>query len=115
MPAAILNRTQNRTLSEKVLYCRSLFQRIRGLLGTFKEEAYACWLIPCSSIHTFGMKYPIDLYFLNRRQQIVKIMRNVPPFRCSPIVWKAYSVIEFPAGADTESQVGDELLLEMKS
>jgi uncharacterized membrane protein (UPF0127 family) len=67
------------------------FHRLRGL-------AYgppAVLLLPrCRSVHTFGMRYPLDLYWLNG-DRIVRIDRDVPPGRIRTCR-RARSVLEVP-------------------
>lgn len=109
----LINLSQNNVLASKVKICRSLLSRMRGLLGTSSlapEEA--CWLLPCNSIHTIGMQYSIDAYFLDKKNRIVSIFEDLKPCRLSPIVWKAHSVVEFKAGVKRPVKLGDILSLE---
>jgi uncharacterized membrane protein (UPF0127 family) len=56
------------------------------------------WIYPCEAVHTFGMKMPIDILFLDREHRVRKIVERMVPGRfacCLP----ARSVIELPAGA----------------
>lgn len=55
------------------------------------------WLIPCNSIHTFGMRESIDLLWLNRDRQLIAIDSAVRPTSCR-YRHDAYSVIELPVG-----------------
>jgi uncharacterized membrane protein (UPF0127 family) len=54
-------------------------------------------LTPCRSIHTFGMRFALDLIWLDRAGRVLRVDQDVPPrrFRTS---WRARSVIEVPAG-----------------
>ena len=110
MKAKLWNLTQNRVLSSKVRYCNRFFSRLKGLLGTSKIEVdEACWLIPCSGIHTLGMRYAIDAYFLNRENEVLAVVRNLKPNRLSPIFRSAHSVLEFAAGFSDRCRVGDKI------
>ncbi len=68
------------------------------------------WIAPCEAIHTFGMKFPIDVLFLNREKKVLKVRQNMPKSRISVSIW-AHSVLELPAGAiaETSTEPGDEL------
>ena len=73
-------------------------------------EGCGLWIVPCEAVHTFGMKFPIDVVFLNRRRKILKIRANMAPRRISGCL-RAHSVLELPAGtADkTQTKPGDTL------
>lgn len=73
--------------------------RLKGLSWTLPEEnAEALWIKPCSSIHTFGMLWPIDVLFLNRENIVMKMVMRVKPWRVGPVCWNAHSVLEFFSG-----------------
>ena len=109
----IKNTTQNELLAVNVKHCRSLWSRVKGLLGTSHlGETEACWIAPCNSIHTFGMKYSIDAYFLDRKNQVVGIVKNMKPGRLSPVFFNAYSVMEFSVSDKRNCLVGDKLCAE---
>jgi uncharacterized membrane protein (UPF0127 family) len=67
-------------------------------------------LAPTNAIHTFGMRFPIDVLFVRRDGVVVKVQRNVPPWRIAAALW-AYAVIELPAGtlSARDVTVGDVL------
>lgn len=79
---------------------RTMRQRMRGLLGRDGlPHGQAMWIKRCSSVHTVGMRFAIDLVFLSRDNTVVRVIPDVRPGR--PFVWggwKATSVIESEAG-----------------
>jgi uncharacterized protein len=77
------------------------------------ETGEGLWIVPCESVHTFFMKFPIDLVYLDRRHKVRKVRSAVPPWRLSGCLF-AHSVLELPAGTVERSgtQTGDELLVE---
>ncbi len=86
-----------------------------GLLGTTSLEPGCGLLIfPTQAVHTFGMKYPIDLVFLDRKKLVVGLRRSVRPYRLSPIFWKAECVLELPASTieETKTEEGDRITWE---
>src|SRR4051794_25644487 len=73
--------------------------RARGLLGrSALDPARALWLAPARSIHTVGMRFPIDLVYLDRDWRVVAIREHVKPCRLAWGGWRARGVLEFAAG-----------------
>lgn len=70
-------------------------QRLRGLLGTW-EGAAPVMLTRCRSIHTYGMRYPIDVAFVSGAGEALKVVRGMPPSGCSSCPG-AECVLERPA------------------
>ena len=72
-------------------------ERMKGLLGKKLELLSGLWILPCNSIHTIGMRYPLDLVYLDKTTKIIKLVENIPAWRFS-LSLSAHSVIEFNAG-----------------
>jgi len=108
----IINLTRDITLSDDAVIADTLSGRIKGLIGRKKLKGGEALVIkPCNSVHTFFMRFPIDLLFVDRQDRIVKIVQAIPPFRLSSISLGASYVIELPAGTINSSQtkVGDQI------
>lgn len=104
-------------ISSCVLRAYTVFKRMKGLLGRKHLADDCCMhLMPCSSIHTFFMQFPIDVLFTDRELRVVHLMENVGRGRMSPIVRKSYSVFELPAGRIKRFriQLGDRMQLKME-
>lgn len=56
------------------------------------------WIVPCRGIHTFLMRFPIDVIFLDRNRRVVQLCGNVQPNRMGVMCLTAESVIECRAG-----------------
>lgn len=87
--------------------------RTRGLLGRQSLTAgEGLWIVPCEAVHTFGMRFAIDLVYLDRRNIVRKVRNSVPPWRLSGCL-RAHSVIELAAGTlkSTPVRPGDTLQL----
>jgi len=83
--------------SLKVYQAKTFVQRLRGLLGrTQLNECEALHIEPCKDVHSFGMKYPLDIVFLNDAGKIVKtgLLKPNSWMKCKD----AQSVIELKAG-----------------
>jgi uncharacterized membrane protein (UPF0127 family) len=86
-------------LAEPVELAVSRSARRRGLLGRDSlAPGHGMLLVRCSSIHTWFMRFPIDVIFVKRDGRIVKLCRDVRPWRLT-FGWGAYAAIELPAGA----------------
>jgi uncharacterized membrane protein (UPF0127 family) len=71
--------------------------RLAGLARLSRDRAGAGLLIPrCSSVHTFGMRFSLDLVFLDEWGAPLAVYRNVPPRRCVGHR-RAASVLELPS------------------
>ena len=98
------NRTSGKYLASDVEAADTVFKRMKGLLGRDSLSAgEALWIKPCKSVHTIGMRFPIDLVFLDRDLKVVGLRKSVPPNRFSPYVFRAIGVLELPAGTIAES------------
>jgi len=87
------------TLVEQVEPQWSLLGRMRGLLGRpALGPGRAMFLCPCGSVHTFFMKFSLDLVFLDRSLSVRRVVRNVPPNRIVFGGWGAHSVLEMETG-----------------
>jgi uncharacterized protein len=73
--------------------------RARGLLGrSGLEPGHALWLAPCRSIHTIGMRFSIDVIFLDRDWRVIKVFAPLPPLRFAWGGWRADGALELAAG-----------------
>ena len=106
------NLRNGKELSNNVTVADSFLKRMKGLLG--KKEMLngeALWIKPCISVHTFFMKFPIEVVFLNKRNQVIATIRNLQPNRITGVYFKSTSVLELPTGVleTTDTRVGDEI------
>lgn len=108
------NQTRDTVLGRAVDVADSSSTRRTGLL---KHDRLApgegLWIVPCESVHTFFMKFPIDLVYLDKSRKVRKVRRAVPAWRLSACL-SAHSVLELPAGTaeETGTQTGDVLEIE---
>lgn len=86
--------------------------RARGLLGrSSMPSSETLWIYPCNNVHTFFMRFAIDVVFVDRRLVIKKIAHDLKPGKVIWFVWGAFSAFEFNAGLAQEKQLreGDQL------
>ncbi|HEV3233554.1 MAG TPA: DUF192 domain-containing protein [Candidatus Dormibacteraeota bacterium] len=78
----------------------SSWKRFVGLMGRASLPAgEGLWIEPCNSIHMFFMRFAIDAVFLDRDNRVKRVVRDLKPWRVSPIVFGARTVVELPAGS----------------
>ena len=88
-------------------------KRRRGLLGRpSMNPSSALILLPCFSIHTAFMQFPIDAVFANREGIVVRVVRNMRPWRIA-VSFRARAVVEFAGGSlgPRDMRDGDRLYL----
>ena len=89
---------QVRLLAASVQLANTFWPRLKGLLGTAAlPEGEGLWLCPCNCVHTCGMRYAIDVLFLDSDGRILKLVQELAPWR-SACCWQAAAVLELPAG-----------------
>jgi uncharacterized membrane protein (UPF0127 family) len=113
----VRNVTRNAVLGDAVDVADTSSKRRTGLL---KHETlppgHGLWIVPCEAIHTFGMKFSIDVAFLSKRRKVLKVRQDMPRRRMAFCI-RAHSVLELPTGVleRTGTQPGDQLEFEAES
>ena len=106
---SVRNVSRNTVLGDQIVLADKPKLRRRGLLGKDElEPGEGIWLVPCEAVHTVGMRFSIDLIYLDRALRVRKIRESVVPYRISACL-RAHSTLELPAGRvrDTHTAVGD--------
>jgi protein-S-isoprenylcysteine O-methyltransferase Ste14/uncharacterized membrane protein (UPF0127 family) len=86
-------------LADRLRVADTHWTRLRGLLGTRGlEPGEGLWIRPCNQVHMFGMRYPIDVVFLDDAGRVLRTVDALQPGCVSPRVRGAASVLELPAG-----------------
>ncbi len=94
----ILNLTRQAVLAHSVEVADRGSTRRKGLLGRDNLPAgEGLWIVPCESVHTFFMRFSIDLVYVDRTLKVRKVRSSVPPWRLSACL-SAHSVIELAPG-----------------
>jgi uncharacterized membrane protein (UPF0127 family) len=111
---ATVRRQDGAIVCERCAIADTVWARMKGLLGRRDLPADEGLLIrPCSSIHMFFMRFPIDAVFIDRDMNVVGLAADLKPWR---MAWRrrAHAVIELAAGqaAQRGLQIGDSLALE---
>ncbi len=103
------NRTRQTVVADAADKADTSAERRTGLLKhSHLAPGEGLWIVPCESVHTFFMKFPIDLVYLDKALRVKKVRSAVPAWRLSACL-SAHSILELPAGTieRTQTSVGD--------
>ena len=110
----MVNRDRGTVLAELADVADTSSKRRTGLLKhTGLKPGEGLWIVPCESVHSFGMKFSIDVVYLDRKKKVRKIRKEMVPCRISACL-TAHSVLELPVGVIEASRTepGDQLEFE---
>ena len=114
-PSAVIDESRGTVLCQRLELAQSTATRIRGLLGRAAMEpdcgmlfVTAPWF-PIAWMHTCGMRFAIDILFLDAHNRVLRINRDLVPWRLSALVLGARRVLELAAGSAARAgcQKGD--------
>jgi uncharacterized membrane protein (UPF0127 family) len=107
----LVNATKQVVIADRCRFANSLWKRMVGLLNRARLEQGEGLLIDrCYGIHTVGMRFSIDVVFLDHNLQVIRVVSSLPPFRTC-VVKKAVYVLELPSGTASRTSTvdGDQL------
>jgi uncharacterized membrane protein (UPF0127 family) len=110
----VQNITRGTSIGNDIDTAETSAQRRTGLLKHLKlDDGAGLWIVPCEAVHTFFMKFPIDLIYLDREHRVRATVRKLGPWRFSMCL-PAHSILELPVGTidRTNTRKGDQLVLE---
>lgn len=113
----LVNVTNGTVLADHIEVASNFKKRLKGLIGRpGLNQGEAFILLPCNSIHTCFMSFPIDVLFVDKAAVVLQSLENMRPFKLSPIIHHSYMVVELPAGriAATCTGTGHRLQLMVK-
>ncbi|HLB59052.1 MAG TPA: DUF192 domain-containing protein [Bdellovibrionota bacterium] len=115
MPYQIFNGRTGKFLAKRADRTKSLWSRAKGLLGRpHLNQGEGLIMARCKGVDTCFMKFPLDLVFVDRRGVVVKVQKNLRPWKISGYNFKARMVLELPVGMidETGTMIGDPLSIE---
>jgi hypothetical protein len=110
-----INASKGTVLAERLREARTPWSRLVGLLNrNHLPEGEGLLIVPCSSVHTFFMRFPIDVAFLDRKGRVLRVFISVPPFRLLLGGLEARMALGLPPGTltSTRTEPGDQLLFQ---
>ena len=109
-----LYRTRHAYLARHLRVADTHWSRFCGLMGTNAGSFPAgqgLWIVPSRGVHTFAMRFPIDVIYLDSDKVVVHLEENLKPWRLAPVRLRATSVLELPGStlSSTQTAIGDEI------
>jgi len=107
----VIHKETNKVLANDLKIAKSFADRTLGLMFIKEMKGFDALLLePCTSVHNFFVRFPIDLIFLNKDNKVVKLIPCFKPWRMTGIYLKARKVLELPNGTIGDFiKVGDSL------
>ena len=94
----LFNESRGVLLAEKLTVADTFWKRLRGLLGTREwPEGNALLIRPCNSVHMFGMKYRLDVLFVDQKNMVLEAVEALAPGRLK-FCLGAKCAVELPEG-----------------
>src|SRR5712691_10357036 len=109
----LINARTGHVMASAVEVAVTSVDRRRGLLGRDVFDVSAAFVLsPCCAIHTAFMRFPIDVMFLDCEGEVIKIVRDLPPWRMA-VAPRGRAVIELAGGSlrSRDVQLGDRIYL----
>jgi len=112
------NKTRQTFLATQMRVANTHWQRLRGLM-TINPSRFlhgqALWIMPCHGVHTWLMRFPVDVVYLDRNHTVVHMEEGLRPWRFAAVRMEAESVIEFPPHTifNSGTKVGDKFELRL--
>ncbi|HZQ09026.1 MAG TPA: DUF192 domain-containing protein [Anaerolineae bacterium] len=110
----VFNCTRNTWLVSQGQVASNLWTRLVGLMGKRAlPQGFGLLLRNETAIHTFGMRIPIDVLYIDAQGKILRMTNAMPPAKIGPLVHGVQDVLELPVGTLTQSDTheGDQLEL----
>ena len=88
--------------------------RLKGLLGTLRLKSdEGIWISPSQGIHTIGVRFAIDLVYLDANYRVIETLESFGTFRIGPLRMNCASVLELPTRTIycSQTQVVDQLVI----
>lgn len=111
----LINKSKDTQVAQELALADNPLSRMIGLLGRKKLlDGEALLIKPCNAVHTFFMRFSIDVIFASKENKVIKVIKDLRPFRITPVYFNALFVIEVPSGTAerTHTQEGDILCIE---
>lgn len=110
----IRNISKESIIASRAWVADSFFTRLKGLIGRKKlDEDEGLCIKPCKGVHTFFMRFSIDVVFVDKNGEVCEVVKGLKPYRVSKYISDTSYVIEFSEGMCEEIniEIGDKIEL----
>jgi len=117
MDKVLYNRTTRQVLARELKVAHHFLERLKGLMFTKKfPECGGLIIEPCGGVHTFFMRYPLDIILIDAQNVVLYKKIAILPNRLTPYFKCSRIAVELPAGTLLQQSVslGDELQILFK-
>ena len=80
---------------ENTIRLRTFFENLKGLMFKKTIDSNNCYVLETNGIHTFFMRFAIDVIYLNKNKVVIKKIKKIKPYRLASIDFKCKYVLEF--------------------
>jgi uncharacterized membrane protein (UPF0127 family) len=113
------NQTRQLFLATNLAVAETHWSRLVGLLGASEDDfrnGRGLWIRPCRGVHTLGMRFPIDVVYLDPAGIVVHLECGLRPWRIAPVRLQAASVLELPQDTvtSTGTALGDRIEIKIR-
>ena len=111
----VINKSKSTVVAKEAKIADTFKTRCIGLLNRKTLPPNEALIVTrCQSIHMFFMRFPIDVIFVDKDDNVVGLVREIKPFRLSPIYFSASFAVEAAVGAieRSQTQLGDRIIFE---
>jgi uncharacterized membrane protein (UPF0127 family) len=114
------NRTRQTFLATEMKVAGTHWTRFKGLMATSAAAfgfGQGLWIVPCHGVHTWAMRFPIDIVYLDHNYVVVHLEENLKPWSFAPVRMDAATVLELPGHTiwDSGTKIGDQIELTFKT
>ena len=108
------NRTRQAYLATELSVAATHWSRFCGLMcmdASNFPKGQGLWIVPCRGVHTFAMRFPIDVIYLDKQRRVVHLEPGLRPWRMAAVKLQATSVLELPGDTlgPSGTRIGDEV------
>ncbi len=110
----IINGANEKIIGANIKIAQTFFARLKGLM--FQKslmDGEGLLLCPCNMIHTFGMKFPIDVVFLSKKYVVLETVENLKQNKATSMIKGAAYTLELPVGIIKKANInkGDQIVV----